>query len=293
MRNVYEFNHKIVAFTKENLKLPLPEEDSFKYLEAKLGIIVAVADGVTRDPMCVPYERCDEAILKILKEYPNPSPAKLAAEKFCTCFTSYLKNKAYIGEIVLASAFKYGNSKIYNLNKKHIKNIDYLENDYWSCVASGGTIVNNTLYWGYICDCGVCVFNKSGHLKFRTADDMQNTNKYIASLSNSWGSAKWRKEFRIKYRNTPNKNGGLISFGVLTGEKTALNFVRVGKFDLEDKDYIFFYSDGMADIIYSDNFKRNLAKNGLLGLEKFCRKMALTNRRYELEGTLVALSLGS
>jgi serine/threonine protein phosphatase PrpC len=291
MKNVCEYNYKLVTFTKENLKLPLPEEDSFRYLEATSSAIIAVADGITRDSMCAMYKQCNKAVLKILKGYPNPSPAKLAAEKFCESFTTYLKQEPQVNKKTITSAFSYANNEIFKLNEENVACVDYSENDYWGCVASGGVVINNTLYWGHICDCGVCVFDKFGNLKFRTEDDMQNANKCIDSLGDKWGLAKWRKEFRIKYRNNPNENYG--SYGALTGEKAALNFVRVGKFELSDKDYVLFYSDGMADIIYSNNFKRKLAKNGLIGLEKFCRNMAFMNRRYEREGTLVALSLAS
>ncbi len=288
---------KIIAFTKKNTRFPsLPEEDSFQYLKTNNKVIVAVADGITRDPIGVkdyPSVNNKKATKAALDKYPNPSPARYAADEFCNSFTKFLKKDNKTHETSLLNAFKFANGKINNLNREYNPSIDYLENDYWACVASGGVIINNFLYWGYICDCGVCVFDKLGNLRFRTADDMKDVSKYIDSQGKSFRSASWRKIIRYKYRNNL-KNvvaGKLMSYGALTGEHNALEFVKIGKFKLEKGDYVCFYSDGMAEVIYSKEFKSNLIKKKLDDLKEFSERVAKKDKKYEKEGTLVLVSL--
>lgn len=288
---------KIIAFTKKNTRFPsLPEEDSFRYFEANNKIVVAVADGITRDPVGVkdyPFDDDKKAVKAALEKYPNPSPAKCAADEFCDSFTKFLKKGVRINKLSLISAFKFANGKINDLNAKHNRSVDYLENDFWACVASGGVITNHVLYWGYICDCGICVFDKLGNLRFRTTDCMADVSKHIDSQGKSFGSASWRKMIRYKYRNNPRNivSGKLMSYGALTGECNALEFVKVGQFKPGKGDYVCFYSDGMAEIVYSKEFKSNLIKKKLSCLKEFSECVAKKDKRYEKEGTLVLVSL--
>jgi len=88
---------EITAFTKHNPKyayLNHPEEDSFKYSINEGGrVIVAVADGITRD--------------RIGESYPNPNPAKEAADLFCNSFLAYIRNRT-LGDNSIKDAFRYG-----------------------------------------------------------------------------------------------------------------------------------------------------------------------------------------
>src|SRR5687768_7610651 len=119
----------------------LPGEDSF---EIKDNIFV-VADGITRDAIGYPdYSAQTPEIL--VKNYPNPSPAKKASELFCRSFVNKLSNiKNEISEDLIRKAFIYGNRKIKELNKRSNPNPDYLEKDFWGCVACGGVIKDNVL----------------------------------------------------------------------------------------------------------------------------------------------------
>lgn len=285
---------EITAFTKENISFPdLPKEDSFMYLGSENKTLVAVADGITRDPVGVKYlpsPEDKEAIKEALKKYPRPSPAKIAADKFCEYSLASLQDQTNVNKMILREAFEYANKGIQNLNKENVRQVDYLENDFWACVASAGVIENYTFFWGYICDCGICVFDKSGKLKFRTQNDFDEAGNYIDSHGN-WGDPEWRKEIRSKFRNNPKNiiDGRLISYGALTGEDTALEFLKTEKLELEKGDYIFFYSDGMEHIIYSEKFRKNLSENGLSKLENFCRIISYDDKKYGFEGTLVGV----
>ena len=264
---------EIIAFTKQNPKYEPkhPEEDSFKYYLGKNRILVAVADGITRDLMG--------------GKYPKPSPAKRAADLFCTSFIEQLKNKK-IHMSSIKNSFGYINRKIKELNKKNNLKPDYLENDFWGCVGVGGIIENNQLYYGFIADCGVCVFDNKGKLIFRTENEGPNSkgsiDKDVAKkYKTGFKFPEGRKIIRSLYRNNPSNP---LSYGAFTGEKNALYFLRTGKSQLNNGDYVLFYSDGMVPTIYSKRF--NISKH-FDDLENYINKNS--NKIDGREGTVVAV----
>ncbi len=283
---------EIIAFTKQNPehKFKHSKEDSFKYSSGKDKILVAVADGITRDPIGIkelPDSNDVRAIKEVVKKYPKPSPAKRAADLFCVSFIKQLKNKK-INISSIKNSFRYVNKKIEKLNKKNNPKPDYLENDFRACVGVGGAIKNNQLYYGFIADCGVCVFDNKGKLRFRTENEGPNskgnidknvTKKYKTGFKFSEG----RKIIRSRYRNNLLNP---LSYGALTGEKQAIEYVRTGKFRLNNGDYILFYSDGMPPIIYSR--KVNISKQ-FNNLENYVDKNL--SKIDGCEGTMVAVKL--
>lgn len=233
----------------------MPAEDAFLIDDR----IFCVADGVTRDPIS-PKDFTDRSVEEILEKYPNPSGAKLAADVFCENFTKLLKAEKRKNIKNVKNAFIWGNKAIAQLNKNHIKKVDYLVNDYFGCVASGGVVKNKKLYWGAICDCGIRVYGKSGKIKFKTSNWMKTfeiyENKYIRKKNFDWGLPKYRKLIRSEYRNNIKKNfnNKLISFGVLTGEKEAEYFMKFGEVNLTKGDLIVFYTDGFENTVKHSRF---------------------------------------
>lgn len=273
----------IFAFTKHNPKYTHfnhPEEDSFDYLIEKDKIIVAVADGITRDPIGIkdfPENPDKETIKKLMESYPKPSPAKKAADTFCKTFLKS-KNSEKILEI-----FKEGNNQIKKINQN--LNVDYLENDFAACVASGGIIKNNKLYYGFITDCGVCVYNSKFELIFRTPDEgpSKEIDKEAKRLGKNWNQAEWRAKVRSYYRNNPSNP---LCYGALTGESSALKFIKTGETNVEKGNIIIFYSDGMAPLLYSEEIhKISNSKDFKKYLENNLEKMQGS------EGTIVALQI--
>ncbi len=285
---------KIIAFTVENSRAHhlLPVEDSFKINNTKTLKIITVADGITRDPIGVPHLPSPHQLLaeiEFVEKYPRPSPAKITADTFCKSFISYLKKQKNGSVEMISNAFSLANLKIKNLNKKKNPHPDYLERDLWGCVASAGFIQKDKLYYGYICDCGVCIFDKKGRLKFRTTNDKDEADKLLDFRGKDWRNPKWRADRRKEYRNNPNKKvrGKLASYGALTGEKNALFFVKTGKQKLCTGDHIFFYSDGMEKILFSTEFQKILATTEWDKLEESCRKLHHTKEG--AEATLVGI----
>lgn len=251
---------KIIAFTKHNPKyarLRSIEEDTFRYERKGNSLIVAVADGITRDPKGItvlPNLKDKRGIEEARENYPNPSPAKKAADLFCDSFLDYLKKKDG-DERNVREAFAYGNRRIHDRLNKDLK-VDYLENDYAGCVASGGVIRDGELYYGFITDCGVCVFNIEGELKFRTSDERPGSKGSInEEIKNKYNSSfkfpEGRKIIRSRYRNNPLEP---LAYGALTGEELALHYTRTGNVNIKTGDKIIFYTDGISHIVYSEDF---------------------------------------
>ncbi|MDO8460431.1 MAG: hypothetical protein Q7S74_04940 [Nanoarchaeota archaeon] len=275
--------HSFIAFTKHNPKysyLNHPEEDSFRYLFGKDKMVVVVADGVARDPIGVsefPDNSDKEAMSKLMESYPRPSPAKKASDTFCNTFIKYDK------KLVILDIFKECNNQIKKLNKGLV--VDYLENDFAACVASGGIVESNILYYGFIGDCGVCVYDEKFQILFRTSDEVQGRKIHEEGrkLGKNRRQAEWRARVRSHYRN--NKSNSL-SYGALTGESSALHFIKTGKINVKKGNTVIFYSDGMAPLIYSEIVPK--MKN-LGDLENYIAKNL--EEMEGTEGTIVAIKI--
>ncbi len=194
-----------------------------------------------------------------MEKYPNPSGARFAADIFCESFVKFLKNKGSSRK-KLQEAFISGNKAIAKLNETQLKEIDYLFNDFYGCVASGGVIHNNKLYWGGIGDCGIIIFGKSGKIEFQTPNWIKPFEKYeeesLKKSKDQWCTPEYRKTVRSKYRNNPKMimNGKNVSYGALTGEKNAEKFMHFGEVELNKNDLIIFYTDGFEDTVQHNNF---------------------------------------
>lgn len=86
----------------------------------------------------------------MLEKYPRPSGAEIAAKEICNTF--------YKSTGTLIEKLKNCNNNIKKLNEKNIKVCDYLQNDLYGAVASCIKIENDVLYYAYICDCGVIIY---------------------------------------------------------------------------------------------------------------------------------------
>jgi len=279
----------IYGFSVKNLDLEInkrPLEDSF-YVDRENNII-CVADGVTRD-----WDLNRD--LKFEENYPNPSPARIVADIFCKSFCDFLKQKKQentFNEVYIKDAFEYSNNLIQKWNQENISEPDYLLNDLAGCVSAGMVFIKDIVYWGYICDCGICIFDKDFNLKFKTKDEGPNLKHSLIwkdprLINTDFNNPESRKILRKDYRNNLNEKN---SFGVLTGEKSAMNYVKFGKVSIDLGDFIFIYSDGISDIIFNNN-KLNSDFLKLLKSKKwinnFDKLRTFCLNRVGTEGTLV------
>lgn len=255
-----------------------PIEDQF-YASTSEAI---VADGITRDPIGISdFSKCTKE--EFLEKYPRPSGAFLAAKEICTTFSNITGT--------LVDRLIEANRSVRRLNEKFINECDYLENDYYGAVASCISIEENVLNYAYICDCGVIVYDKNGNIKFKTEDDKElYSDPYINKISTPWDLPEKRKIVRSEYRNNLNNivDGKCVSYGALTGEESAVSFIKNGQIKLEDGDIIIVYSDGFNYYLNDKEFINNIINFNKDNFEKYIEEKSKEDyEKYGKEKTLV------
>ena len=139
--------------------------------------------------------------------------------------------------------------------------------------------------FGYICDCGLALFNKEGKLKEKTIEyspHIFDTERW-KYIKGKIGSAEWKEPesrviIRKHFRNK--KSFRKYGFGVLTGETSALKHVKTGIWRIEKGDILIAYTDGLEPIISSKNFTKFVKKREI---KDICKK------KIQTEGTAVIL----
>ncbi len=257
-----------------------PIEDQF-YAD---DIQAIVADGITRDPIGV-LDLSSCSFEEMLQKYPRPSGAELAAKEIVTTFS---KSSGSLKERLIKC-----NNSVKKLNDKYIKKCDYLQNDYYGAVASCVSIKNDILYYAYICDCGVIVYNELGKVRFQTRNDkQQDSDKYIKNIGIPWNLPESRVIIRRDYRNNLDNivNGKCVSYGALTGEKQAEEFIRIGSLSLNKGDIIVVYSDGFMNFLHDNSFINHILNFNKDEFEQYVEKKSNTDYdKYGKEKTIILL----
>lgn len=260
------------------LNCDFPIEDQF-YASENEAII---ADGVTRDPIGVD-DFSKYSLKELLAKYPRPSGATLAAKEICNTFSKTsgsLKNRLI-----------ECNKSVKKLNDKYIVECDYLENDYYSSVASCVHIENDILNYAYICDCGVIVYDKFGNIKFQTEDDKERySDPFIDQICISWELPKYRIIVRRDYRNNLNtvKDGKCVSYGALTGEESAIYFIKEGQIKLSKGDLVLVYSDGFSKFLHDQDFISQIINFEKEKFENYISSKSLEDaKKYGVEKSLI------
>lgn len=249
------------VFTRYNM-LPIVED----YFVAKDNIF-CVADGVTRDSIAgeaICYPQNKEEVEKWLSIYPNPSGAYEAAKICAENFVKYiLENKKSINKELVFDIVKKVNQDITQINKD--RQIDYLSNDLFCCVAVGGYIVDNMLYCFSIGDCHIIALDEKFNIKFSTINNHLQFENYLNNIyckenEFDWNKAEDRIMVRKDYRNKPQKKykGQEVSFGVLSGEKDAEHYIDVYEVNINEVKYICAYSDGCEPFFVSKEKIKNI-----------------------------------
>jgi len=245
---------KVFSFSFQNLK-GRPNEDY--YLISSKHPLWAVADGITRT--------------KNKKGYPLNSGARLAAEEFCKTVINYLENnfkKANLRSV--KKAFDLANRAIFNLNEKYgiNKKINYLENDYFSTCGAAAFIKRNILFYGYVGDCGIRIYDKNNLLRLISIDDISPLEEL---RDQKFRSEKERLIFWRKFlRNKP--KAPYLTYGVFTGEPEVKHYYHLGKINLQKGDLILIYSDGAFQFVKNLEFIKLLKKQLLKETNKFIKK---------------------
>lgn len=271
--------------TFENLKTTncnFPVEDQFYADDSE----IIVADGITRDPIGI-SNLSAYSFEQVLEKYPRPSGGELAAR---TVVETFMNTTGNVKEKLITC-----NQAVKKLNEIYIKKCDYLQNDYYGAVASCIQINGNILDYAYICDCGVIIYNQSGEIKFQTIDDKKTySDPYINQIGIPWDLPEARVIVRRDYRNNLNnaKNGKCISYGALTGEESAIPFIKYGQIELSDGDFIVVYSDGFTPFLKEKQLIELLCNFDPTKFEGFIYSKSIEDPdTYGKEKTLVVMKI--
>lgn len=242
----YKQRYQNQIYTKYGIKFP---EEDFCYIDNNL---FCVADGVTRDLIggeIRPYPKTQEEAIYIAEHYPNPSGAFEASKIIATNFVKYLKSiSGKIEEKTIEEAIKFANKAVWKINEN--RKIDYIGEDLYCSVAVGGAITEEYLYCFGIGDCYIKVFDEYKNEIFTTQNDHfcleEYEEEFLKKGLYSWMDPRSRVLVRAGIRNNPiiSYNGKKVGYGALTGEDTAMNFVKIYKVSMERAKYICAYSDG-------------------------------------------------
>ena len=255
-----------------NYDIQFPEEDYFNVHNN----IFCVADGVTRDLRkgeVVPYPKTKEEAEYIAKNYPNPSGAHMSSKICADNFIKYIKQykETEINEKTVLEAIKKANKDIWEINKN--RNIDYVEEDLYCSEAVGGIILDNELHCFSIGDCYIKCYNENYEEIFVTENDhlwMENfEDEFLKSGEYNWFDPRYRILIRAALRNNPiiTHNGKKVGYGALTGEDSAIDFVKTYKINLEKVKYICAYSDGCIPYFEKDKAKETINNPDIISKE--------------------------
>ncbi|MDI6891273.1 MAG: protein phosphatase 2C domain-containing protein, partial [Thermodesulfovibrionales bacterium] len=130
----------IIKFNKK------PNEDFF--LISKKKPIFTLADGVTQS-------RFENG------KYAYPAGARAAAQIFCNSCVEYIEENFKPHKKIIEEAFDFANQRIWELNKNEgiIEKLDYLIYDYFDTVGVAGFISKKKIFYGYVGDCGLAIFD--------------------------------------------------------------------------------------------------------------------------------------
>lgn len=230
---------KALSFIQGNTRAK-PNED---YLLCSPGNpIFAVADGVSRS--------------RINGIYPELSSV-CAAKQFCDSVTKALTPCNHS----IYSAFMVANIAIAELNAANgitRETVDYAYNDYLACMGIAGRFSDNyprRFEYGFIGDCGILVYDINCMPKFLS----DNRIAVLEQFREAWGFED-EKEKYIYWRNTLRNrpNAPYMTYGAMTGEISALHYLRTGYIDLAPKDTLILFSDGIYPFIFSRGFREEI-----------------------------------
>lgn len=255
-----------------NYNIEFPEEDYYNLYNN----IFCIADGVTRDLKkgeVVPYPKTKEQAEYIANNYPNPSGALMSSKISADNFIEYIKQyeETQINEEVVLNAVKKLNKDIWEINKG--REIDYLEEDLYCSEAVGGIILDNYLYCFSIGDCYVKCYNSEYEEVFVTENDHLLMEKYedefLKSGEYNWFDPRYRILIRAGLRNNSiiTYNNKRVGYGALTGEDSAIDFVKIYKINLEDVKYICAYSDGCMPYFEGSVAKKTIENPEIIAKE--------------------------
>lgn len=178
--------------------------------------------------------------------YPITSHAAAAAQIFVSSALNHalqasLKKKP-LRALDLQESLIAANHAIAEYNRIHVPNPDFGINDYAGAVGIALHVTETTLEFAYIGDCQGAVVKKDTLEEF-TEVQTKALYEYQKASSTPIDEVTGRRDLR-NHKNHP------LSWGVLTGEASALDFIQSGNIPYtEDITRIFLCTDGLAPLL--------------------------------------------
>lgn len=224
-----------LAWTDEPVERPpgRAAEDAFLAFPARARFVVA--DGVTR-PLA-PDGR-----------YPDPSPARLAAE----CVVAAARQATWCDspDTLLGAS----NRRVGELNDSlGLDNPAVVgPREPAGVVAAVAQVVDAHLAWAYVGDAGVALLHPRYGVLHETPDDVALARRCFPRSVTEPAS----RQVIHRLRNRPFGHAG--SYGVLTGEDTAIGFIRRGTWPLDAAHVCVVFSDGFRPFLHLAPLQRLL-----------------------------------
>lgn len=230
-------------------------------------LVIVIADGITRSP--------SEGV------YPNPSPAKLAADTAVVSASQFLSQALGAGnnpyqdnpEELLREAIISANQQVGELNQRldlTPLNVDYQARDYAGTTLTLAMVSTEKqqVSWAYIGDSPILVIGDIDKNPLVNPPQTARKDFFREKLQEKLGlmdREAWRQWYRSQLRNKPyHYYGQQIGFGALTGEPQAADFIQTGSRSLPAKASILVATDGILSIHpeqIADIIKRYVEKN--------------------------------
>ncbi len=261
--------------------------------ELKGVVALCAADGITRDfKNGTPLRKDFWSLIKLVAGYyPNPSPARKAAEIICDTFLDtadkYIRFERKGADVnTIIECAEGGNNFLKYFNQWHFLKLDYLAKDLAGCVASMAFAYRKDGYlfvpYGFIADCGVFLFDEN--TKEITINEGPNSrgdiNKDVMEIFGcDFDSKDGREIIRMAYRNNPQNQ---LSYGAFTGQKEAMDFFRTGTWKIKPRNpKVGVYTDGLENAVSEKDFYEAVMEGNEKKIEEICRDSVKT------EGSLV------
>lgn len=194
-----------------------------------------IADGVTRD--------------KYFKK--GFSLAYESAKKSSIILSSFLFNKGFkSNKENIKKGFIEANNTVRKINEKEglWENSDYLDRDLAGTCLASLIREKDYFYYGFVGDCRIFKISPNKKI-FITKDVVEEAREDFPKLKDL---KKRRFLTRKERRNNPKSS--YKTYGVLTGEKEALNkkYFKVGRFRYKKGDIVGIFSDGVTPFFEKD-----------------------------------------
>lgn len=232
---------------KSTLKHKRESEDA-AFINEKRRLLVA-ADGVSRGPF-------DDK-----SKYPYPSPARKAAKIAVDKMGEHLSQIDDVTPEDMLDAVRKANEAIRELNRDLglWENTDYLTNDLAGTVIASAVQKDSEMVYTFMGDSRVALIGQDGQLKWVSEDEITPIRGHFPKKEDV-GVTERFVQVRRDFRNNP--SAPHPTYGVLTGEDSALEYVRTGSIEYVPGDVLIAYTDGVTPFIHEDDDFRKLVISG-------------------------------